>query len=163
MQGEIWKDIPGYEGKYQASTLGRIKSLLRGTRILRLFDKGNGYLKVSLGYANQYLVHRLIARTFLSNTAKRPDVNHINSNRSDNRVANLEWITRKGNQRHAATLGNLPRGDAHHMSKLTSAQVKGIRRLCERGIHMTTLGKIYGVSPTTIAKIRDRKGYKHVV
>lgn len=95
---EIWKDIPGYETLYQASNLGRIRSLYnRGGKynILRQQIK-RGYYQVGLrkdGIRKWHQVHRLIAFAFIPNAEMHPVVNHKNENKLDNRVENLEWCT----------------------------------------------------------------------
>ena len=112
---EVWKDIPGYEGKYQASTLGRIRSLDRiirngwGThsqikgKVLRPERSNWGYLRVAIsqdGRTVRKSVHRLVALAFHKNPDALPEVNHINGNKADNRLENLEWTTTSGNQLH---------------------------------------------------------------
>lgn len=112
---EIWKDIPGFERIYQASTLGRIRSLERifcgsgrwnGRKIeqtvLSAFQCANGYYAVNFTCKGrkQYLVHRLIAKTFLASNGK-PHVNHIDCDKSNNAVYNLEWVTPKENIAHS--------------------------------------------------------------
>lgn len=113
---EVWKDIPGYEGLYQASNLGRIRSKDRtiaqvsryGTpmerklkgRILKLQKGTNGYLFVALGKGNLELVHRLVAMAFVNGDTTL-QVNHKNGIRSDNRSENLEWVTCSENHLHA--------------------------------------------------------------
>ena len=115
IENEIWKDIPGYEGFYQASSLGRIKSLdrmvngsrigvkrLENGRILKTSIANNGYYSADL-YKNSKRktssVHQLIAMTFLNHTPCRYKlvVNHINLNKLDNSVSNLEIITNREN------------------------------------------------------------------
>ena len=117
---ETWKDIKGYEGYYQASTLGRIRSLDRKTvsaiknntqvtkkgKMIKLNLKRNGYLVFDASKQNikkTKTVHRIIAETFIFNDNK-PAVNHINANKTDNRVENLEWVTMKENTNHASSL-----------------------------------------------------------
>lgn len=110
---EVWKDISGFEGKYQVSTFGRVKSLhrkawngkvwyrLRG-RILNL-NSNKHYYKVSLsskGKVRQFLVHRLVAKAFLDNTRAKPEVNHLDYNTYNNHVGNLQWVTSKENDTH---------------------------------------------------------------
>ena len=109
---EIWKDIPNYEGLYQASNLGRIRSLdhkvmkksLSGELIVRQYKgkilkgwvQNTGYLTVSLSN-KKYSVHRLIATTFLEQEKGKNIVNHIDGNKLNNRVDNLEWCDYKHN------------------------------------------------------------------
>ena len=98
---EIWRDIEGYEGLYQVSNMGNVKSLKFGKeKILRLRkDKGN-YLYVGLyknGKGKNYYVHRLVAETFIQKIAGKDFVDHINGIRDDNRIDNLRWCTSKEN------------------------------------------------------------------
>lgn len=111
MSIEIWKDITGYEGLYQASNFGNIKSLKRNTaheRILKpRVDKG-GYLYVGLtknGITKTYKVHRLIGLTFIANPKNKYSINHINGNKQDNNVENLEWASAKEQAIHAVKMG----------------------------------------------------------
>ena len=101
---EIWKDIEGYEGLYQVSNLGRVKSLgnnkTRKEKILKSTKNTNGYLEVQLckeGKHKKYLTHRLVAQAFIPNPNNLLEVNHINEDKTDNRVDNLEYCDRKYN------------------------------------------------------------------
>lgn len=100
---EIWKDIPGYEGLYQASNLGNIKSLRYNIILKPGKDKG-GYLRVCLTDNNKkrntLKVHRIIAITYLG-YQKYKCVNHIDFNRANNVLINLEWVTQKENCNHS--------------------------------------------------------------
>ena len=94
---EIWRDIKGYEGLYQISNKGRVKSLYNGSeRILKLYDNGDGYLNAILyknTVAQHKLVHRLVAEVFITNPDNKLQVNHKDENKLNNCVENLEWIT----------------------------------------------------------------------
>lgn len=107
---EEWKDISGYEGLYQVSNLGRIKSTPReGTKggIIKQFS-ANGYMKVNLhkdGKEHFIYTHRLVAIAFITNQDNKPQINHKNGNKHDNRVINLEWSTSEENLEHAIKNG----------------------------------------------------------
>ena len=96
---EVWKDIEGYEGLYQVSTLGRVKNSRSG-RILKGGKHKAGYHQVILcknGKVKYYLVHRLVAQAFIPNPQNKPQVNHIDEDKENNYVENLEWVTIKEN------------------------------------------------------------------
>jgi len=113
---ETWKDIKGYEGLYQVSNLGRVKSLKRTVikkngrkqhrkeRILKPLADRNGYLQVVLynGYGKRKisLVHRLVCKVFHENPENKPCVNHIDENKANNTASNLEWCTYEENLSH---------------------------------------------------------------
>ena len=129
---EIWKEIPGFDGAYQVSSLGNVRSCdriiyyrngnPRGSckhekgRIISQHISNSGYYNVPLRknkIRKFYFVHRLVAQTFLDNPENKPQVNHIDGNRLNNQVSNLEWATRSENVNHALRTGLLHglRGD----------------------------------------------------
>ena len=98
---EIWRDIPGYEGKYQASNLGRIRSQKRG--VLKPFKNCNGYLIATLTLNGEKVrtgAHRLVALAFLPNPEDKPQINHKDGDKENNRPENLEWVTCSENNLH---------------------------------------------------------------
>lgn len=104
MTEEIWKDIEGFEGLYQVSNKGNVKSLHwyggNQVRLLALIDDHKGYRKVTLannGHQRMYLVHRLVAKAFIPNPNNYDFVNHRDENKSNNCVENLEWCTKSYN------------------------------------------------------------------
>lgn len=105
---EIWEEIKGYDGRYCVSSAGRIRNA--SGRILKFYLNNSGYLCIKLAGRSQthYLVHRLVAETFLSNPSHLPVVNHKDSDRLNNRVENLEWVTVKQNLDHARAKGRMP-------------------------------------------------------
>lgn len=108
---EIWKDVKNYEGAYMVSNLGRIKSLPRkGTKgnILNPSRNNKGYCTVELtfkGKNRSTFVHRVVAENFIPNLKNLPEVNHIDGNKLNNNVENLEWVTKGQNQIHAYKTG----------------------------------------------------------
>lgn len=111
MCDEVYKDIPGYEGLYQVSNLGNVKSLPRKKckgRVLKPYSPEYGYQHVMLsknGIQKCYKVHRLVAEIFVENPDGKMEVNHINAIKSDNRAVNLEWCTALENYNHARKMG----------------------------------------------------------
>ena len=110
---EIWKDIPNYEGEYQVSNLGRVKSLLfNKEKILKTRIHSQGYELVNLKNKT-YKVHYLVAITFIDNPKGFKELNHKNEIKNDNRVENLEWCDRKYNCNH----GTFPKKVSKRFSK----------------------------------------------
>lgn len=109
---EVWKDIPGYEGRYQVSNIGRVKSLPRNEQfckraeelILKTFVCGSGYQEVILKKKQQRkpkLIHRMVAEAFVPNPEGKEEVNHKDGNKNNNAYTNLEWVTPRENIRHS--------------------------------------------------------------
>lgn len=104
---EVWKKIPGYEGIYDVSNLGRVKSL-RCNKIMSLSKSSTGYLHIQLYKDKKYkthTIHSLVANAFIPNIYNKPEINHIDGNKENNNVSNLEWSTKSENQIHAIKLG----------------------------------------------------------
>lgn len=112
---EIWKDIKGYEGLYQISNLGRVKSLDRiskgrkyKSKILSIQKNKNGYQTITLYDCSNYkgfTIHRLVALSFIPNPQNKKCVNHKDGNKENNKVTNLEWVTHSENMKHAFDKG----------------------------------------------------------
>lgn len=109
MQDEIWKDVVGYDGLYQVSNCGNVFSV-RSNKQLKLRTNIDGYYTVCLskyGVSKTWRVHRLVAMAFIPNTDNKPCINHIDCNRQNNVISNIEWCTIKENAQHAAKLGRI--------------------------------------------------------
>lgn len=156
---EIWKDVAGYEGSYEVSSLGRVRSLKRvvalgnglnrriRSRILKLNKGGSGYYTVSLRDGSQRTVnvHQIVAVAFLGERKDGLDINHINGIKTDNRVKNLEYISRTKNIHHALKVGLM-------RVKLTPEDVRNIRERVQAGSRKA-LAKEFGVTRQTIGHI----------
>jgi len=178
---EKWQDIPGYEGLYQASTSGKIKSVERTKiggggnspgprkirvpeRILRQCFVGN-YLTVNLsknGKARVQRVHTLVAITFLGDVSGK-QINHINSLTTDNNLKNLEIVTAEQNVRHSIQYGvRVDRGQDNNNAKLTENDVIKIRESLKNGESRHSLAQRFHVKKSCIDKIALRRTWKHL-
>jgi hypothetical protein len=179
---EIWKDIIGCEGYYQISNKCNVRSLDRKiinskgvvrnfqSKMLKLVKGKIGYLHVGInikGYKRQVKVHRIFALVFLPNPLNKPQINHINGIKHDNRIENLEWCTPSENRIHALKTGLakiLHIGEAHKNCKLTNEDVLKIRELSLQGLNAPQILKEIGIK-LTISQTCDiikRKAWKHI-
>lgn len=176
---EIWKDVIGYKGIYKVSNLGYVKSLdhlvkhsngrdrIQKGRFLKRYKSHKGYIMVSLSKNKTRFttsVHRLMAIHFIDNPLNKPQVNHINGIKDDNRLCNLEWCTNSENQIHAVK-NNLVKhniGDKHHNAKLSNTDVKSARWLNLNGVSNKELALNYKVSETAMSKILRGITYKQI-
>lgn len=128
---EIWKDIIGYENLYQCSNLGRIKSLWFGKeKILKQIITNQNYCLVGLCKQKKrkmYLVHRLVATAFIPNIENKPEIDHIDTNRQNNCVSNLHWVTKKENMNNPITL--IKSSQAQRGKKLSSEHIEKLRKI----------------------------------
>ena len=176
---ENWKPVAGYEGRYEVSDLGRVRSLIttgRGSNSRRSKTQimgpsmSGGYLRVALTTKNHklrnYRVHRLVAIAFLPppSSPKQITVNHISGNKRDNRTANLEWATmHEQNEHKYKVLGMKPRrGVTNGSARRSETDVSEIRGRHARGTFgYGALAKQFGVSKTTIQRIIKRRLWSH--
>lgn len=168
---EVWKDIEGYEGIYQVSNTGRVRSLdrlnsigqNRKGKILKEKVHTNGYHFVTL-YKNktrrEKLIHRIVAETFLENKGNKRVVNHIDGVKTNNNVSNLEWATHKENSVHAVKTGLMKVGEQHHLSKLSDEEIRYIRENCiprDKEFSQTALAKRFNISQNYISELLSDK------
>lgn len=165
---EEWKPVVGYEGMYDVSNLGKVRRRYKTTptRLLKL-SPHDGYLRAHLcrdNKARMWFVHRLVAEAFIDNPDGKPFVNHIDGNRSNNVVSNLEWVTMSENHRHAfRVLGRQNRkGSQSNLAKLTEDQIYDIRRQASSGVLHRLIAEQYSVCRQTIGDIANGKSWGHI-
>lgn len=167
-----WRSVPGYAGVYLVSDTGLIFSEARTEFVQSKRTGGHyrfrnagmkktrinnlGYEQVSLnldGDVKLHLVHRLVAQAFLPNPNNFPEVNHIDGNKSNNILSNLEWTTRQGNALHGTRVLGKNRGETHSNTKLTKDDVILIMGLLNSGWTQTEISKLFDVTNHAIYRI----------
>jgi hypothetical protein len=146
--------------KYEVSSLGRIR---RQLRYKALCKSSKGYLYVGLmrnGKQFKVSVARLVAMTFISNPHNKPQVNHINGIKTDNRIVNLEWVTNQENRRYAVTHRLHCYGERMNSNKLTIDEVKQIKET--KTLTHTELAKQFNVNQSTITRIKNNKIWRQL-
>src|SRR3954454_21758741 len=138
MDIETWRPVPGYEGLYEVSDRGRVKSFRRG-KLLALVVNKRGYVQCNLykrGRVKNFLVHRLVSLAFFGKIPVGIQVNHKDCDKENNRLENLELVTAEQNRQHARDSGRVKPlcGMANPQAKLTDEDVRAIRRLRARGV-----------------------------
>ena len=153
-EAEIWRRI---DADYDVSNQGRVR---HGSRILSGSVHSDNYILATL-HGKQIPVHRLVAEAFIPNYEKKPEVNHIDGNKMNNAVDNLEWVTRVENQKHAVDNGLQPKPAKTYQGKFTAEQREEIKRLWDSGMFSRRqLAIKYGVSHTCVNDIINDK-YKY--
>lgn len=165
---EIWKPVVGFDS-YEVSNRGHVRSFKRKTpQILKLKRDGRGYTRVGLYAGDKQkwcLVHRLVAQTFIPNLFNKPQINHIDGDKTNNCVENLEWCTAGENRCHAYATGLQAKiqGENRHDSKLTNEQITWIRSVYKPRDHefgARALASKFSVSESAINSVVRGRSYK---
>ena len=168
---EIFLPIKGYEGIYEISNQGRVKSLdridcrgqRRGKIIMRLSNDSDGYQIVSLAKERKKLthkVHRLVAQAFIPPIDGKNQINHLDGDKKNNHVKNLMWCTNQENQAHSRETGLHPEiAETHKCATLTNEQVLNIVK--ETGSHIE-VAKKYNTNPLIVCRIKIGKTWGSV-
>ena len=158
---EVIKEIKGFEGRYTISNYGIVRSLLTN-KIMKPSITKFGYARVNLRYANSrkfksMFVHRLVAMNFLDNPNNYSEVNHIDCNRLNNHITNLEWCSREQNIKHSYDVGIKTSKGVHNGNhKLSLVEVNMIRDLLkENKLSHVQISKLFNVCSSTIDNIAN--------
>ena len=169
---EVWLPIPGYEGWYSVSNIGRVRRDKIGPatypgRILKCWSDRHGYRRVELfnrKWLGYFQVHRLVLMAFVGPRPEGMECRHLNGNPSDNRLENLRWGTSKENSADSVKHRTMLWGVSHGMSKLSEEAVRSIRLLYSKGGYTyVRLAKIFGVTYSQIGCIIRCTSWKHIV
>ncbi|MDR9419447.1 NUMOD4 domain-containing protein [Gracilimonas sp.] len=170
---ELWKDIDGYDGYYQISNKGRVRTWKNGRwgrrdkpNIMRLHVNRYGYLEIRLQKENVkslHRIHRLVAKNFVENPDNKPHVNHKDCDKLNNYPENLEWVTNTENVKHAVKNGLNVKGEASHFARLTKNDVLQIRSILSQGFATNTeIAEAYNISMPTVSNIKNRDSWRHL-
>ena len=168
---EIWKPVPGFEGRYEVSSHGRFKALAReivykdgrrgklNEKMIKGSRMNMGYISVSFDTKTRCLAHQVVAKAFLQGSEYRQTVNHKDGDKTNNHVSNLEWATYAENNHHARRTGlNAQHGETTNLSKYTDQFIAAVRNVFVE-YHPTyeTLGRMFGLTGTHARQIVLRK------
>ena len=166
---ELWQPIAGYEGLYDISNWGRVRSMhsrtASGPRILRQSFSSHGYLQVNLcknGKPKTFDVHRLVAQTFLGPCPAGQVVRHGTAGMLDNSVQNLCYGSHQQNFQDRRRDGTYPAGETSPNAKLNDALIVQIRKECESGRSQRAIAKQFNVSQQQVSDIKLRKCWAHI-
>jgi hypothetical protein len=158
----MWKRYK--QTRYFVSDDGKVYNEITGVEIS--ISRSDRYDKVKLQLNNKTYtkaVHRMVAETFLESPLERKEVNHIDGNKRNNNVNNLEWVSHLENMQHAARNNLMSSGYAHKSAKLSEKDVEEIRILFSEGVCDDEIVKKFGIGPGTVAKIRYRQTWKNIL
>ena len=167
---EVWKPVVGYEGLYEVSDQGRVRSLHQRrwcgshwyevpTRLLNPSTAVSGYPVVRLtkdGSGRTVTVHTIVLTAFAGQRSNGEECRHLNGNPTDCRLYNLQWGTPLENTHDRIRHGTMPRGTCHHAAKLTEDQVRKIRT--EEDTNKAIAAK-YGITSSAVSNIKNRKSW----
>lgn len=173
MSSEAWKDVIGWDGLYEVSSMGRVRSIPRkamtqfgertyGGLPISPIKMSNGYLAVNLTNKDrrqQRTIHTLVLEAFIGIRPDGADACHNNGRRDDPRLTNLRWDTRRSNHADKAQHGTAQVGERHGNAKLSDHQVREIRSV---GMSPSQVAAIFGISRSNAKKIVHGYSWKHI-
>ena len=163
---EQWKPIKSFEGKYEVSSFGRVRSLRASPPLVLKVALVSGYERVHLmkdGDSRYILVHRLVLEAFCGPCPDKFEASHLDGDKRNNRRTNLAWESRSDNHRRKVEHGTAQKGSRNGQSKLTESQIPKIRRLLAQRVSMSTIAGMFQVSPRAIRHIKQGRAWAHVL
>ena len=168
----VYKAIPNFPG-YNINKHGEVISffnlngsgIIEKSHVVKNYVSNKGYYRVRLRKNNRnkrFSIHRLLAQVFIPNHECKPQVNHINGIKTDNRLENLEWCTASENMKHAVRVLGHIRGSKNCKAKLTESDVITIRSMLKEGASAKELSLAYCITDVTIYDIKTRKTWTHI-
>ena len=160
---EVWMQITDYEGLYYISNFGRVKD--NKERIRGTYINNKGYECITLRFRkNKYhhLIHRLVAEYFIPKVTNCIQVNHIDCNKLNNRVDNLEWTNQRDNYNHGMKHFLYSKNEDHYFSKLSNKDVEMMNALYKLGFIRATVAKIFNVNPSSLEAIEKGISFREL-
>ena len=170
LKTEEWRNVAGYEGLYKVSSFGHVMSIrdgrgtFRGRFLVPMVDRC-GYCAVvrfKNGKRQRFSQHRLVMECFVGSPPNGCEINHKDGVKSNNRLVNLEYVTRSENMQHAISTLGCYIGENNHNAKLTDEKVVRIRLLLSEGLSHRRIASLFGVNHSQITAIATGKAWKHV-
>jgi len=168
---ETWKEVPGYNGLYEVSSNGRVRSYHaiswaknNGPKIItqNIDSEGYKFVKLSNKGVKTKRVHRVMLETFYPERGKDKEVRHLDGVRTNNNLSNLCWGTRKENAKDKKDHGNQAAGESCNLSILTEVQVLEIRELLKTDMKQCDIAKLYGTTNNNLSRIKLRQTWQHI-
>lgn len=173
---EVWKAVKGYEGLYEVSNSGKVRTLphttngitVPSTELKTSMHKSHRYIRLRLyknGESKDYMLHRLVAQAFVPNPCNKPQINHIDGDRANNSASNLEWCTQAENNRHAIDMGLQNPWIMIQARKKKILQISMSGEVVKEWESMTEAAKALGLQVSNIShcckgRIKSTGGYK---
>lgn len=167
---EVWKQVLGFEGKYDISNFGRLKNVQRGSGIVtgRILAPGKnlgGYHQYTLGKSGgRHTAHLLVMQAFVGSRPDGMQINHKNGIKADNRLENLEYMSAADNKLHSCRVLGRARGESHGNAKITDDDVREIRLLgSTTSLTHAEIGLRFGITNKNVGYIIRKQAWPHVV
>lgn len=158
-----WKEVKNYEGLYEVSDTGLVR-IIKNKKILKQPLHKDGYYRVRLhkhGKQKSFMAHRLVALNFIDLKDGKYFINHIDGNKINNHISNLEWCTRLENASHALSLNLYSTGVSSGRAKLSLSDLKEIKQLQSQGVMQKDIAKKFNVARQAIARLTKGIAYKN--